>query len=78
MRGNVSRCRRRAGSVLLLVGVALAFGMAVVLASASSVMAKSTAVHARPSVAAAADSHAAKGTPAVKPVITRTAGHKIA
>ncbi|HTT28089.1 MAG TPA: hypothetical protein VMG37_06745 [Solirubrobacteraceae bacterium] len=86
MRGNIYRSgRRRAASVLLVAGATLAFGLAVVLASASSALAKSAAVHARPSVAA---SHsptvklpsAAKGTSAVKlpVVIARTAGHKIA
>jgi hypothetical protein len=86
MRGNIYRSgRRRAASVLLIAGAALAFGLAVVLASASSALAKSAAVHARSSVAA---SHsptgrlrsAAKGTSAVKlpVVIARTAGHKIA
>ena len=82
MRGQIYRSgRRRAGSVLLTVGVALAFGVAVVLASASSALAKSTAGHARSSVAAASVTHAAKGTPMVKihpAVIARTAGHKIA
>jgi hypothetical protein len=87
MRGNIYRSgRRRAGSVLLVVGAALAFGLAVVLASASSALAKSTAVHARSSAPAASHSptmklpSATKGTPAVKVpvVIARTAGHKIA
>jgi hypothetical protein len=87
MRGNIYRSgRRRAGSVLLVVGATLAFGLAVVLASASSALAKSTAVHARASVAASHSTtvklrSAAKGASAVKPapaVIARTAGHKIA
>lgn len=86
MRGNIYRSGgRRAASVLLVVGAALAFGLAVLLASASSALAKSAVVHARPSVAA---SHspavklpsATKSTSAVKlpVVIARAAGHKIA
>jgi hypothetical protein len=76
MRGNIYRSRRRrTGSVLLTVGVALAFGLAIVLASASSALAKSRAVHAAPGVAGATHSPVVKLRPAV---IARTAGHKIA
>lgn len=76
MRGHIYRSgRRRAGSVLLTVGVALALGVAVVLASASSALAKSRAAHAGSSVAAVSHSPAAKLHPVV---IARTAGHKIA
>jgi hypothetical protein len=78
MRGNIYRSgRRRAGSFVLVVGAVLAFGMAVVLASATSALAKSTAVHVQSSVAVAS----AKRAPAVKlhpVVIARAAGHKIA
>jgi len=86
MRGNIYRSgRRRAASVLLIVGATLAFGLAVALASASSALAKSAVVHARSSVAAWHSPtvklpSAAKRRPVVKlpVVIARTAGHKIA
>jgi len=82
MRGNIYRSgRRRAGSVLLIVGAALAFGLAVVLASASSALAKSTTVHARSLVHVQSPAAAASHSPTVRlrpVVIARTAGHKIA
>lgn len=86
MRGNIYRSgrrrsgRRRTGSVLLVLGATLAFGLAVVLASASSALAKSTAVQAwswvHVQARGAAPSHSTlKLGPAV---IARAAGHKIA
>ena len=82
MRGNIYRSgRRRTGSVLLVVGATLAFGLAVVLASASSALAKSTAVHARSWVHVQARGAAPSHPSTVKlgpAVIARAAGHKIA
>ena len=82
MRGNIYRSgRRRTGSVLLVVGATLAFGLAVVLASASSALAKSIAVRARSSVHVQARGGAPSRSPTVKlgpAVVARAAGHKIA
>jgi hypothetical protein len=87
MRGNIYRSgRRRTGSVLLVVGATVAFGLAVVLASASSALAKTTAIHARSvqawsSVHVQATGAAPSHSPTVKhgpAVIARAAGHKIA
>ncbi|HUA04665.1 MAG TPA: hypothetical protein VMB27_12225 [Solirubrobacteraceae bacterium] len=82
MRGNIYRYgRRRPASVLLLVGVALAFALAVVLATASSALAKSTGVHTRSLVHVQSQVAAATHSPTVRlrpVVIARTAGHKIA
>jgi hypothetical protein len=87
MRGNTYRSgRRRAGSVLLVVGATLAFGLAVVLASASSALAKSTLVQPRwwaatawhlPTVKAPSAPKGTSGT-RLPVVIAHPAGHKIA
>ena len=82
MRGNIYRSgRRRTGSVLLVLGATLAFGLAVVLASASNALAKSTAVQTRSWVHVQARGAAPSHSPTLKlgpAVIARAAGHKIA
>lgn len=75
MRGNFYRSgRRRTGSILLAVVAGIALGLAVLLGSASSALAKGVAL-TRPSPVVIAVSH----LPAVKsPPVAHAAGHKIA
>lgn len=77
MRGNFYRSGKRTGSVLLAVGTALAFGLAVVLATASTALAKPPAVHGRSSAATASHATIVKLARHSPSVIARTAGHKI-
>jgi hypothetical protein len=73
MRGNVYRPgRRRAGSVILATGVALALAVG----GASPAAAKPSA--AAPAKAAVRASHSQVKLQAKPPVVARAAGHKIA